>query len=69
MCLTIPKKVISVSSAGAVLENPDGSRQTSQSLLELQEGEFVFTQGGVIVQKISAKEAEEILSLLSALKK
>ncbi|MFZ5982020.1 MAG: HypC/HybG/HupF family hydrogenase formation chaperone [Patescibacteria group bacterium] len=69
MCLTIPKKVVSISNGKAVLENPDGSRQEAGSLLELNEGDFVFAQGGVVIQKISSKEAQEILGLLGTVKK
>jgi len=63
MCLTIPKKVISVSGKKAILEKPDGSRQEAGTIIELQEGEFVLTQGGIVIEKISPEEAKNIISL------
>jgi hydrogenase maturation factor len=63
MCLTIPKKVISISGKSVILEKPDGSRQNAGTIIELQEGEFVLTQGGIVIEKISLEEAKSIIDL------
>lgn len=64
MCLTIPKKVISVSGNAAVVENPDGIGQEVKTIIDLKVGDFVLTQQNIVLEKIDKKEAEEILNLL-----
>ncbi|MFH0969102.1 MAG: HypC/HybG/HupF family hydrogenase formation chaperone [Patescibacteria group bacterium] len=61
MCLTIPKKVISVQGDFIVIETPDGSRQKVKSLVKSKPGDFILTQGGIGVEKMEKNEALEIL--------
>jgi hydrogenase maturation factor len=63
MCLTIPKKVISISGNNAVVENPSGDKQKVKSVIKIKIGDNVLTQSNVIIQKISKKQAQEIISL------
>jgi hydrogenase maturation factor len=64
MCLTIPKKVISIYKDNIVVELPNGSRQTVKTIVELSPGDFCLTQQNVVVEKIDNNEAEEVLRFL-----
>jgi hydrogenase maturation factor len=64
MCLTIPKKVISVSGNGAIVENPSGERRKVKSIVKIKIGDNVLTQNNIIIQKISKKQAQEIAELV-----
>lgn len=66
MCLTIPKKVVSIDGSNAVVEKPDGGRQEVKSIIPMKVGDYVLTQQNVIIQKIGKKQADELLKLLSA---
>ena len=60
MCLTIPKKVISIDGDSVTVELFDGSRQTVKSIVKLKSGDFCVTQQNIVVDKISKKEANEL---------
>lgn len=66
MCLTIPKKVVSISIGGDLItvELSDGSRQIVKSIVELKPGDFCLTQQNVAVQKISKTEAKEMFEII-----
>ena len=64
MCLTIPKKVIAIKKDTIFVENPAGTRQEVKSIIDLKAGDFCLTQQNVAVEKISKKEAEEILKIM-----
>jgi hydrogenase maturation factor len=64
MCLTIPKKVVEIKKDTIIVENPVGTRQEVKSIVDLKAGDFCLTQQNVAVQKISKKEAEEILKII-----
>lgn len=64
MCLTIPKKVISVSGENVVVQNPGGSRQTIKTIVKLKTGDFCLTQQNIAIEKVSKKEAMEIIDNL-----
>lgn len=64
MCLTIPKKVISISDNDVVIELPNGNRQTVKTIVDLNIGDFCLTQQNVAIEKISSKEAKEIVDNL-----
>jgi|WetSurMetagenome_2_1015567.scaffolds.fasta_scaffold73195_3 hydrogenase maturation factor len=64
MCLTIPKKVISIERDDVIVENPDGDRQTVKTIVELSPGDFCLTQQNVAIYKLNQSEAEEVLKLL-----
>jgi len=59
LCLTIPKKVISVKKEFIEIER-SGKKEKVGTILKVKKGDWVLTQGGVIVRKITQKQAEEI---------
>jgi hydrogenase maturation factor len=61
MCLTIPKKVISIEGNNITIENPSGDRQNVKSVVELSVGDFCLTQQNVAIYKLEKKEAQEVL--------
>ena len=63
MCLAIPKKVISVNGEVITVEKPDGACENLKSMVKLDVGDFVLSQQGIIIEKISNKEAEEVIKL------
>jgi len=72
MCLTIPKKIISVSGEKFLVENAsseDKDQQEVRSIIEVKKGDIVFTQGGVIIEKIDQKQLDEINNILKTYKK
>jgi hydrogenase maturation factor len=65
MCLTIPKKVIAVFEDGSIeLELHDGSRQKVKTMVDLEIADYCLTQQNIAIEKITAKEAKEILKIL-----
>ncbi|OGI16698.1 MAG: hypothetical protein A3J63_04970 [Candidatus Moranbacteria bacterium RIFCSPHIGHO2_02_FULL_40_12b] len=64
MCLTIPKKVLSVKKNIAVVKNPLGKKQELKSIIKVRKGDYVLSQQNVIIQKIGKRQAEELLGLL-----
>jgi len=65
MCLTIPKKVIKKEGDFFVLENQKGDRQKAQSIVDLELGDYCFTQGGIAVEKIEKEEAQELINIFN----
>jgi len=65
MCLTIPKKVISIEKDGVTVENPGGDRQTMKSIVELAIGDYCLSQQGIIIEKIDREEAKAVLNILT----
>lgn len=64
MCLTIPKKVISVSENLVTVENPDRTRQELKTVIGLEAGDYVISQQNVIIEKINKEEADDILKMI-----
>jgi hydrogenase maturation factor len=65
MCLTIPKKVMSVS--GQVIKVlPYNSRKIQEvlTIIKVKKDDWVFTQNNIIINKISDKQAQEIINLM-----
>lgn len=69
MCLTIPKKVISIEGNNVVVENPAGDRQTVKSIVELNAGDFCLTQQNVAIEKIDKEEARKIINEILVIRK
>ena len=63
MCLTIPKKVLEIKENSVIVENYNGDKQELKTLIKLNVGDFVLSQQNVIVEKINAKEAKDILKI------
>jgi hydrogenase maturation factor len=65
MCLTIPKKVLSVNSKFIVGQSAKGKKEKMiASLVKIKKGDWVLTQNGVIIKKITAVQKREINKLL-----
>jgi len=64
MCLTIPKKVISIKNDVVVVETPEKNKTKLKSIIKVKKGDYVLSQQNVIIQKIGKKQAEELLGLL-----
>ena len=64
MCLTIPKKVLSVDGQKAVVERWDKQeKQEVASIVKVGKGDWVLTQNGIIIEKIDEQQAQEIINL------
>lgn len=61
MCLTIPKKVISIEGENITVENPSCDRQIVKSIVELSVGDFCLTQQNVAIEKLDNEEAESLI--------
>lgn len=64
MCLTIPKKVISVEEDNITVELPNGDRQDVKSIVALKAGDFCLTQQNVAIEKVDDEYSKEIFSIL-----
>lgn len=65
MCLTIPKQVLTATKT-AIKVKTGQKTESVGSFLPVKRGDWVLTQNGIIIKKISAKQAKEINSLLSS---
>lgn len=63
MCLTIPKKVISIKGNTIIVESYNGKRQKVGSIIKIKIGDNVLTQNNIIIQKISKKQAKDLADL------
>ncbi len=62
MCYAIPGRVVAVSDS-IVTVDYFGERRTARAdLLPAEVGDYVYAQGGYVIQKLPAQEAEEILA-------
>ena len=65
MCLTIPKKVLSVDGQKAIVEKWDGKEnQEVATIVKVEKGDWVLTQNGIIIEKIEEEQAQEIINLI-----
>jgi hydrogenase maturation factor len=61
MCLTIPKKVISIKSDHLEVCSENSQKiQKVGTLIDVKRGDWVFTQNNFIIRKITQKQAQEI---------
>jgi hydrogenase maturation factor len=66
MCLTIPKKVISVNNDFIKLSRQNKKNtEKAGSILKVKKGDWVLTQNGIIVSKITSRQAREINKLFN----
>lgn len=65
MCLTIPKKVISIGKDKLTVEDFKGNRQEVKTIIKLETGDYCLTQQGVAIQKIDPEYADEINKILN----
>lgn len=64
MCITIPKKIISVKKDKLIVETASGKKQEVSAIIKVKKDDWVLTQNGVIVSKITDKQAKEINKLI-----
>ena len=62
MCLAIPRKVLEVNGKEAVVDC-DGAKKKVMSLLNLEPGDYVIVNSGIVVEKITKEEAENALKI------
>lgn len=64
MCLTIPKKVVSVDK-GIIKVVPfnDKKEQDVRTIIKVRKGDWVLTQNSIIIDKLSDKQAKEVCGL------
>jgi hypothetical protein len=48
-----------------VLPYNSKKKQEVTSIIDVKKGDWVFTQNNIIIDKISSKQAEEIINLIS----
>ena len=62
MCLAIPGKVKSINSKTVLVKYPSEEREVLRDpTIEIRKGDYVLVQMGVVISKVSAKEAKESL--------
>ncbi len=62
MCYAIPGKVVGIRGRNVILEYFSETRNAVNEFFELSEGDYVYAQGGLIVEQIDRIEAERLLS-------
>ena len=63
MCLAVPGKIIKINGSSATVDY--GREKRTGKIIEkgCKKGDFVIVQGGIVVQKVSKKEAERALKM------
>jgi biotin synthase len=61
MCYAIPGQVVELTDRVATVEYFGERRKAYKDLVEIQLGDYVYAQGGFVIQKLSEAEAKEIL--------
>ena len=61
MCYAIPGKVIEVENNTITVDYFGEKRKARNDFFELKLGEYVYAQGGFVIQKVAASYAEDIL--------
>jgi len=64
MCLTIPKQVIAVNK-NIVKLKAGKKTETAGHIISVKKGDWVLTQNDVIIKKVTAKQAKEILKIIN----
>jgi hydrogenase expression/formation protein HypC len=62
MCLAIPGKVLKIKDSKAIIDYVQGQREAIIHDDSIKEGDYVLVQQGLVVQKISEKEALESIN-------
>ena len=68
MCLALPRKILSVEADRVLVEWDDGPLWASTGgVPDLQPGEYVLVHAGLVLERVSAEEAEGLLALYAEL--
>jgi len=62
MCLAIPGKIIKISGGKATVKYPGETRDVMLGGEEVKVGDHVLVQMGIVIQKMSKKEARDSLA-------
>ena len=62
MCYAIPGKVEKVNKNSVTLDYFREKRKALNELVEIKAGDYVYAQGGFVVNKIAPSEAESVLA-------
>jgi len=65
MCLAIPGKIIKIDKKTNVASVDFGGieRDVNISLVEIKKGDYVIVHAGYAIQKLSSRDAKEVLAL------
>ena len=63
MCLSVPGKIIEIKKDVAVVDYGIEKRKGKIIEKSYGKGDYVIIQGGIVVQKVEKKEAEEALKM------
>jgi len=63
MCYAIPGKVVEINNSIVTIDYFGEQRKARNEFYELQIGEYIYAQGGFVIQKIPADEALQILGI------
>jgi len=61
MCYAIPGKVVEVNAGEVSIDYFGELRRAKNDFFKLTPGEYVYAQGGLVIQRISSQEAEPVL--------
>jgi len=64
MCLTIPKQVLSIKKDFIEVMSSKGKEKLG-TLITIKKGDWVLSQNGIIIRKIGAGQAQEIINLIN----
>jgi len=64
MCFSLPVKVVCTNKKKIEIELGGKKKKVLGSLVKVKVGDWVFLQNNFIVEKITRKEAKEILNLI-----
>lgn len=66
MCLTVPKKVIAVSDS-VIKVMPVNAKKSEDvgSIMKVKKGDWVLTQNGIIINRITSRQASEVCKLFN----
>jgi len=66
MCLTIPKKVIFVKKGIVKMVPFRGIKEEkAKTIIKVRKDDWVLTQNGIIIEKLSSQQASEIFKLFN----
>jgi hydrogenase maturation factor len=69
MCLTIPKQVLSIKKGLAEVKSPQHGIELLPTIVRIKPKDWILSQNGVIISKLSAKEARETTDLYQSKKR
>lgn len=61
MCYAIPGKIVEIKERLAVIDYFGEKRNVLKDFSDVKIGDYVYAQGGIIISKLEATEAKEIL--------